>query len=87
MLLPSAVCARVLTACAPSSTSSSIPVFLFWLKYLSFIKYGFAAMMQIQFDDRFVSNCTSTAGDGVCFGDGQGSFLACCLPTVAPSAP
>ncbi|EDQ91872.1 uncharacterized protein MONBRDRAFT_19734 [Monosiga brevicollis MX1] len=51
--------------------SDAIPVFLFWLKYLSFLNYGFAAAMQNEFSDRVLANCTGAPEDDVCFTQGS----------------
>ena len=44
---------------------SSIPVWLRWLNYVSFIKYGFALGMQNEFQDRTLT-ITCTGADSFC---------------------
>lgn len=50
-------------------TADTIPVFLRWIRYLSFVKYAFAATMQTEYQNRALdlSTCTPsfcpTSGD------------------------
>ncbi|EGD79576.1 ABC transporter [Salpingoeca rosetta] len=58
-----------------------IPAWLAWLKHLSFLKYGFAAIMQNEFEGRMLdASCATTvavngtasgAGDDLCFATGE----------------
>ncbi len=49
---------------------SAIPVWLRWINYVSFIKYGFALAMQNEFKDR-VFTLTGCEPNGFCPADGQ----------------
>ena len=51
--------------------SDAIPDFLSWLRYLSFLNYGFAAIMQNEFKNRFITDCALAPEDAVCFSTGQ----------------
>eukprot|EP00730_Choanoeca_flexa_P013749 TRINITY_DN5663_c0_g1_i1.p1 TRINITY_DN5663_c0_g1~~TRINITY_DN5663_c0_g1_i1.p1 ORF type:complete len:667 (+),score=189.51 TRINITY_DN5663_c0_g1_i1:72-2072(+) len=51
--------------------SDAIPPFLSWLRYLSFLNYGFAAIMQNEFQDRYITDCSQAGNDGVCFATGD----------------
>jgi len=63
-----------------------IPVWLSWLQYLSYIKYGFAAIMQNEFVDRplIYEDCT-----GFCPDNGNAILwvapLCRCLESSAPA--
>ena len=46
--------------------SDAIPDFLSWLRYLSFLNYGFAAIMQNEFKNRFITDCALAPEDAVC---------------------
>ncbi len=49
---------------------SSIPVWLRWLNYLSFIKYGYALTMQNQYEDRVLA-LTGCTPDSFCPSTGK----------------
>ncbi len=56
--------------------ANSMPVWLSWLRHLSFIKYAFAGLMQNEYQDRVLDTSVCTPGFCPATGDGVLSFYS-----------